>query len=65
MIFLLRLRGRGGSGVNEARYNLFNNCLRQCNLSDLGAIGPKFTWRGPRLRDGRRLFERLDRAVVN
>jgi hypothetical protein len=34
-------------------------------LLDCGAIGPKFTWRGPTFRDGERIFERLDRALSN
>ncbi|KAI9074990.1 hypothetical protein K1719_043040 [Acacia pycnantha] len=55
----------GGSGPIGSRLHSFTSQMQQCHLSDLGAIGPKFTWRGPRLRDGRRLFERLDRAIVN
>ncbi|KAI9112268.1 hypothetical protein K1719_016791 [Acacia pycnantha] len=55
----------GGLGSSEARCSLFSDRIQSCNLMDLGAVGPKFTWRGPKLSGGRRLFERLDRAIAN
>ncbi|KAK4280920.1 hypothetical protein QN277_012472 [Acacia crassicarpa] len=55
----------GGLYGNEARIKLFNDRLQRCALSDMGYRGPKFTWRGPKLMGCRRLYERLDRALVN
>ncbi|KAI9126659.1 hypothetical protein K1719_002255 [Acacia pycnantha] len=55
----------GGIGGCALRCSIFSDRLQACKLMDLGAIGPKFTWRGPKLRNGRRLFERLDRVVAN
>ncbi|KAK4281040.1 hypothetical protein QN277_012580 [Acacia crassicarpa] len=55
----------GGLDGNEARIKLFNDRGQRCALSDIGYQGPKFTWRGPKLRGCRRLYERLDRALVN
>ncbi|KAI9112878.1 hypothetical protein K1719_016195 [Acacia pycnantha] len=55
----------GGLGGFEARCSLFSDRIQACNLVDLGSVGPKFTWRGPKLNGGRRLFERLDRAIAN
>ncbi|MCI20117.1 hypothetical protein A2U01_0041278 [Trifolium medium] len=34
-------------------------------LIDIGAMGTKFTWRGPLLNGHSRIFERLDRALSN
>ncbi|KAI9112458.1 hypothetical protein K1719_016381 [Acacia pycnantha] len=55
----------GGAGFQEARASRFFDRLQECKLSDLGSIGPQFTWRGPCAQGHRRLFERLDRAVAN
>ncbi|KAK4274538.1 hypothetical protein QN277_017742 [Acacia crassicarpa] len=55
----------GGFGFNPARSKLFNDRMRRCKLTDLGAVGPQFTWRGPRVQGNRRLYERLDRAIAN
>ncbi|KAK4283882.1 hypothetical protein QN277_000786 [Acacia crassicarpa] len=54
----------GGCANNDSRFRRFTDRLRRCKLSDLGFCGSKFTWRGPLFR-GRRIFERLDRALVN
>ncbi|KAI9110662.1 hypothetical protein K1719_018528 [Acacia pycnantha] len=40
----------GGLHSHSARYTLFSDRMRDCNLIDLGAVGPKFTWKGPKLR---------------
>ncbi|KAI9081062.1 hypothetical protein K1719_037042 [Acacia pycnantha] len=45
----------GGLGRNEPRFSLFSDRMRNCNLMDLGAVGPKFTWKGPKVNNGRRL----------
>ncbi|KAI9124584.1 hypothetical protein K1719_004506 [Acacia pycnantha] len=55
----------GGAGSDEARIRRFNDILYGCRLMDLGYVGPKYTWWGPCLRHGARLYERLDRAVAN
>ncbi|KAK4286586.1 hypothetical protein QN277_003122 [Acacia crassicarpa] len=55
----------GGAGVSHGRINWFQNRTQECNLVDLGASGPKFTWKGPRIRGFSRLFERLDRVFAN
>ncbi|KAI9084443.1 hypothetical protein K1719_033633 [Acacia pycnantha] len=55
----------GGIGGSASRCSLFSDRLQSCNLMDLGAIGPEFTWRGPKPSNGQRLFECLDRVVAN
>ncbi|KAI9094269.1 hypothetical protein K1719_026851 [Acacia pycnantha] len=55
----------GGAGVNFSRIQLFNDRILSCNLSDMGFCGPAYTWKGPRNVGFSRLFERLDRALVN
>jgi hypothetical protein len=54
----------GGIQRREAQMDLFRNTLENCQLSDLGFIGPKFTWVNSRF-DGTYIRERLDRAVAN
>ncbi|KAK4270817.1 hypothetical protein QN277_019586 [Acacia crassicarpa] len=54
-----------GDSINFARLNRFQNRMLECQLSDLGFTGPRFTWRGPLMANSRRLFERLDRALAN
>jgi hypothetical protein len=54
----------GGIQRREAQMDLFRNTLENCQLSDLGFIGPKFTWVNSRF-DGTFIRERLDRAVAN
>ncbi|KAI9081392.1 hypothetical protein K1719_036655 [Acacia pycnantha] len=55
----------GGAVSNEICIRRFNDRLYGCRLTDLGYVGPKFTWRGPWMRHYARLYERLDRAVAN
>ncbi|KAI9111091.1 hypothetical protein K1719_017966 [Acacia pycnantha] len=55
----------GGIGGSALQCSLFSDRLQACNLMDIGAVGSKFTWRGPKLSNGRRLYERLDRVVSN
>jgi hypothetical protein len=43
----------------------FKERIDACQLMDLGAIGSKFTWRGPTYHGGQHIFERLDRALSN
>lgn len=44
--------------------DLFRECLEDCNLIDLGYIGPKFTWNN-RQEGNNNVRVRLDRAVAN
>jgi hypothetical protein len=44
--------------------DIFCNMLEGCQLSDLGFLGPKFTWVNHRT-NGTFIKERLDRAVAN
>ncbi|KAI9110182.1 hypothetical protein K1719_018624 [Acacia pycnantha] len=53
----------GGSRVNFSRIRHFQDRIDGCHLTDLGFVGPKFTWKGPRLPNCARLYERLDRAL--
>jgi hypothetical protein len=48
----------------EGQMDQFREALEDCRLSDLGFVGPKFTWNNCR---GAGIFikERLDRAVAN
>lgn len=39
--------------------------MESCNLSDLGAKGSNYTWRGPIYHGGQRIYEMLDRAISN
>ncbi|KAI9125378.1 hypothetical protein K1719_003994 [Acacia pycnantha] len=55
----------GGVPGCHRRIRWFQQRVQECNLIDLGASGPRFTWKGPRLRGCARLFERLDRALAN
>ncbi|KAI9128730.1 hypothetical protein K1719_000213 [Acacia pycnantha] len=59
------LERTGGFGAYIDQMSLFSDRIDQCKVSDLGEVGPCFTWKGPRLRGGRRLYERLDRAMAN
>ncbi|XP_058726319.1 uncharacterized protein LOC131597652 [Vicia villosa] len=54
---------RGGGCVSSRKCNTFRNNTEECNLSDMGSSGPKFTWRGGIYRRGQRIFERLDRYL--
>ncbi|XP_058756007.1 uncharacterized protein LOC131629227 [Vicia villosa] len=39
--------------------------MEMCKLHDMGASGPKFTWRGGIYHGGQRIYERLDRVIGN
>ncbi|KAI9107671.1 hypothetical protein K1719_021334 [Acacia pycnantha] len=53
----------GGSRVNFSRIRHFQDRIDGCHLTDLGFVGPKFTWKGPRLPNCACLYERLDGAT--
>ena len=48
----------------ESQMSLFRECLHDCGLSDMGFVGPKFTWSNKQ-DDGRNVKVRLDCAVAN
>ncbi|KAI9084107.1 hypothetical protein K1719_033905 [Acacia pycnantha] len=54
-----------GATCNQGRIEWFRRQLEGCELVDLGASGPKYTLKGPRIRRCKRLYERLDRALAN
>ncbi|XP_058767392.1 uncharacterized protein LOC131641086 [Vicia villosa] len=56
---------KGGAPASSRKCKLFRDNMNDCNLLDLGANGPAYTWRGPIYHGGQRIFERLDRALSN
>jgi hypothetical protein len=54
----------GGVFRSENQMMQFQLTLEECELSDLGYRGSKFTWTNRR-HDGDFIKERLDRAVAN
>ncbi|KAI9125415.1 hypothetical protein K1719_004031 [Acacia pycnantha] len=59
------LEQKGGGRVNEARCRNFNGWIQDCNLIDLEANGPFFTWKGPKWKGLDRVHKRLDRCLCN
>lgn len=59
------LRWRRAAPISISRCITFNNRIQECHLMDLGFIGPKFTWKGPKLNNYDRVFERLNRGLCN
>lgn len=49
----------GGADVNRGSMKDFNDCIVDCELSDLIFSGPRFIW------SNGRVHERLDRCLVN
>lgn len=56
---------RGGTQPSPRRCRNFLDNINKCSLIDLGADGPKYTWRGPVTQLASRLFKRLDRGLCN
>lgn len=56
---------KGGAPANLRKCNNFLDRINACELIDIGAIGSRFTWRGPLWSGYSRIFERLDRAMCN
>lgn len=54
----------GGNGVIWTAFNLMTNCMKNCNLFDFGASGPKYTWWNKRVGSSFTKV-RLDRAIAN
>lgn len=51
--------------MNDRKCRLFSDHISNCKLLDLGAEGPRFTWRGPVMGFANRMFKRLDRGLCN
>jgi hypothetical protein len=56
---------KGGVSASLRKCNKFRERISACSLLDMGAMGSKFTWRGPMFHGGQRIYERLDRALCN
>ncbi|XP_058780762.1 uncharacterized protein LOC131654847 [Vicia villosa] len=56
---------RGGVVPSLNRCKKLRDRMDMCNISDVEARGPVFTWRGPIFRGGQRIYEKLDRAFSN
>lgn len=54
----------GGSARNRSQMNAFQQVLEECELSDLGFSGPKYTWRNCR-EVIEFIKERIDRGAAN
>jgi hypothetical protein len=54
----------GGGGRSNSQMNAFRQALEDCDLTDLGYRGPKFTWCNFREEENF-IKERLDRGVAN
>ncbi|KAI9093159.1 hypothetical protein K1719_027173 [Acacia pycnantha] len=59
------LEQAGGGRVNETRCRYFNNWIQDCQLIDVGAKGPFYTWKGPKWDGLERVHKRLDRCLRN
>ncbi|KAI9119566.1 hypothetical protein K1719_009442 [Acacia pycnantha] len=59
------LEQRGGGRVNEARCQIFKDWIQDCNLIDIDAHGPFFTWKCPQWNGLDRVYKRLDRCLCN
>lgn len=63
MTMPLRMK-RWGGVFSDSCCALFRERMDLCSLSDLGAVGPNFTWWGP-MANNQRIRVRLDRAMAS
>ncbi|KAI9108458.1 hypothetical protein K1719_020649 [Acacia pycnantha] len=56
---------QGGGRVSETRCHRFNDWIEDCNLIDIEAQGPLFTWKGPKWEGLERVYKRLDRCLCS
>ncbi|KAI9121220.1 hypothetical protein K1719_008253 [Acacia pycnantha] len=59
------LEQKGGGRVNETRCRRFKEWIQHCNLLDIEADGPFFTWKGPKWEGLDRVYKRLGRCLCN
>ncbi|XP_061356180.1 uncharacterized protein LOC133300618 [Gastrolobium bilobum] len=56
---------KGGSPPDIAKCRRFQDFLGSCNIEDVGGMGNKFTWQGPKWNHLDRVFNKLDRVCAN
>ncbi|KAJ7965205.1 Ribonuclease H [Quillaja saponaria] len=56
---------RSGAPVNIHKCQDFSNWIEGCNLVDLKAQGPCFTWKGDKRNGYDRVVKRIDRVLAN
>lgn len=56
---------KGGASVDIQKCIGFVDWINRCGLMDLGVVGSRFSWRGPKWQGRDRVFKRLDRALCN
>lgn len=56
---------KGGAQASQRKCDAFMRRINDCRLMDLGAVGSRFTWKGPLFNGWSRIYERLDRAMCN
>lgn len=54
------LEQKGGAAIDLAKCYEFRDWINSCNLVDLGTIGSRFTWRGPKWQNHNSICKRLD-----
>ncbi|KAI9087338.1 hypothetical protein K1719_030658 [Acacia pycnantha] len=59
------LEQKGGGRINETRCRRFNAWIQECNLIDIEANGPFFTWKCPKSDGLDRVYRRLDKCLCN
>ncbi|KAI9122656.1 hypothetical protein K1719_006496 [Acacia pycnantha] len=59
------LEQKGGGRVKDMRCHKFNDWIQRCNLLDIEAKRPFFTWKGPKWEGLERVYKRLDRCLCN
>ncbi|KAI9121639.1 hypothetical protein K1719_008672 [Acacia pycnantha] len=57
------LEQAGGERVYETRCRYFNNWIQDCNLIDVRAEGPFYTWKGPKWDGLERVYKRLEKCL--
>ncbi|XP_058783537.1 uncharacterized protein LOC131658240 [Vicia villosa] len=56
---------KGGLPASIQSCQRMRSRMEDCNLNNVEARGPKFTWKGPVYHGGQRIYEKLDRALSN
>lgn len=56
---------KGGLPASYLRCMRMRDRMDSCNLNNLEACDPKFTWIGTVYHDGQRIYVKLDRALSN
>ncbi|XP_029147110.1 uncharacterized protein [Arachis hypogaea] len=56
---------KGGGDTNNRACRKFKEWINHCGLIDLGFVGTRFTWRGPKREGQDKVLKRVDRALAN